>query len=641
MSQLITVFNAFMNWKIINFLSFHSDYTMERRKKTRYDVEEAVCFVLDPGSDSELSDLESDEDDDFDDRFLNRDIEEKMESLDSVDEGDSFDNKEEAKSQDESDNDGEHEAINNEQKKTNNKQRRTYRWRNREPPVVNDTFSGQAFSLPPESFHELTPMWYFKQFWDEDMMNNLVEQTNLYSVQKTGTTVETTLEEMEQLIGIQMKMALVKMPKVDNYWAEETRYPPVADVMSLKRYKKLRQFLHANDNSLKDTNENKGNKLYKVQPILDALRNNCQKIEQEEFMSIDEQIVPAKTKFSGIRQYNPKKPNKWGFKNFVRAGQSGLIYDFFFYTGAKSAGKEKCTAKDVVLKLCSNIERGCNFKLFYDNWFATLDLGLELKEQGILTVATIRSNRLSGCNLRSEKELKKQGRGSFSYMTDQNSGITVIKWCDNKCVHLVSTYIGINSVGTVKRWNPATKTYIDVQCPEMVKVYNKSMGGVDLVDMLIALYRCKVKTKRWHLLLIFHCVDIAKVNAWLLYRRFCNQLSIPAKQQMPLLKFVSKLSNALIKAGKLGTNTARAGRPSKRRSVGSDSEAPKKGRAPVVALPTQDSRYDQCHHWPEHKEQKNRCRLCKTGYSRVYCEKCHISLCLTSNRNCFRDFHTK
>ena len=166
------------------------------------------------------------------------------------------------------------------------------------------------------------------------------------------------------------------------------------------------------------------------------------------------------------------------------------------------------------------------------------------------------------------------------------------------------------------------------------------MGGVDLVDMLIALYRCKVKTKRWYILLIFHAIDIAKVNAWLLYRRFCDQLSIPAKLQMPLLQFVSKLSDALIKAGKPSTNRICPGRPSKWESM-EDDVMPKKGRNPVTALPTEDARFDQFCHWPEYKEQKNRCRLCKTGYSRVYCEKCQLCLCMTSNRNCFKEFHTK
>ena len=203
-------------------------------------------------------------------------------------------------------------------------------------------------------------MQYFKRFLTDEMTNQLVDQTNLYSVQKTGFSIQTNKEEIEQLIGIQMRMGIVRMRRYQCFWAAETRYDPVANTMSLKRYEKLRQLLHANDNSLIDTPENKGNRLYKVQPILEALTANCQNIEQEECQSIDEQIVPAKTKYSGIRQYNLKKPHKWGFKNFVRAGKSGLIYDFFFYVGAKNTCTDQCSAKSVVTKLCEKVPKHCN-----------------------------------------------------------------------------------------------------------------------------------------------------------------------------------------------------------------------------------------------------------------------------------------
>ncbi len=89
--------------------------------------------------------------------------------------------------------------------------------------------------------------------------------------------------------------------------------------------------------------------MFKVSPILDKLRKNCQQIEQEQYQLIDKQIVPAKMEYSGIHQYNPPKPHKWGFKNFKRAGASGIMYDFFFYTGAKSPGAEKISAKSIVL----------------------------------------------------------------------------------------------------------------------------------------------------------------------------------------------------------------------------------------------------------------------------------------------------
>ena len=80
------------------------------------------------------------------------------------------------------------------------------------------------------------------------------------------------------------------------------------------------------DNVEKDKPENKEDKCFKVKPLLEAVRANCQKVEQEVNNSIDEQIILAKPKKSGgVRQYNPKTPHKLGFKNLVRAGESGII----------------------------------------------------------------------------------------------------------------------------------------------------------------------------------------------------------------------------------------------------------------------------------------------------------------------------
>ena len=72
------------------------------------------------------------------------------------------------------------------------------------------------------------------------------------------------------------------------------------------------------------------------------------------------------------------------------------------------------------------------------------------------------------------------------------------------------------------------------------------MGGVDLADMFIALYSSSMKTHRWYLKVLIHCVDIYKVNSWLLYRRYGNQLSIPKRNQMTLLKFSNKAADGLL-----------------------------------------------------------------------------------------------
>ena len=63
--------------------------------------------------------------------------------------------------------------------------------------------------------------------------------------------------------------------------------------------------------------------------MIEALRNQCVKAEREEYHSVDEQVIPSKIKRSKVRQYNPKKPRKWGFKNLLRAGASGFMYEFY------------------------------------------------------------------------------------------------------------------------------------------------------------------------------------------------------------------------------------------------------------------------------------------------------------------------
>ena len=99
------------------------------------------------------------------------------------------------------------------------------------------------------------------------------------------------------------------------------RCPQISKIMSRNRFCSLRHYLHFVDN----TEIAEQDKLSKIKPMIDAVRCECIKVEPEEFHSVDEQIIPSKTKYSKIHQYNLKIPNKWGFKNLVRAGSSEFM----------------------------------------------------------------------------------------------------------------------------------------------------------------------------------------------------------------------------------------------------------------------------------------------------------------------------
>ena len=170
---------------------------------------------------------------------------------------------------------------------------------------------------------------------------------------------------------------------------------------------------------------------------------------------------------------------------------------FLFYAGQKSAGREKCGVSEEVPRLVEKLPKNQNFELFMNNWFSTLPLLSELKTMLILSIATFCSNRFGGCPLMSEKDLKKCGRGWFDYRTDYNTGTHLLKWFDNKCVVIGLSYVGVECTNTLERYNLAQKQKkVKIDCPDMVSQYNRSMGGVDLADILIALCRTNIITRK-------------------------------------------------------------------------------------------------------------------------------------------------
>lgn len=97
-----------------------------------------------------------------------------------------------------------------------------------------------------------------------------------------------------------------------------------------------------------------------------------------------------------------------------------------------------------------------------------------------------------------KKKLKKKGRGSYSAKCDRKKKVMVVKWFDNKSVCLASSYVGVHPLSTTRRYNKTTKSRVDVSMPQIVKHYNSHMGGVDLADMLITIYRTNMKTHKWY-----------------------------------------------------------------------------------------------------------------------------------------------
>lgn len=480
-----------------------------------------------------------------------------------------------------------------------------------------------------------TPLEYFKMFFSDDLIQLTTDNTNLYSVQETGKSINISDDEVSDFIAIHILMGIVDMPSYLDYWSNAFRYEDIAEIMSLKRYQQIRRYIHFVNNR----NQN-DDPYFKVRPVLDIVRRNCLQIDSEKKQSIDEMMVPYKGKKAGSRrQYIKSKPKKWGFKIFVRAGISGFVYDFIVYGGDgtftqhQNFTQEEMTmglGAKIVIGLCQSIKNAPCTAIYFDNFFSSLDLLYVLRyNYGILSLGTIRTNRLQNCDLQDDKVLRKKGRGSFCCRSDNTNKITCVKWYDNKAVSLVSTYVSIEPVTTAKRYDKNQKAKVDVACPNIVKQYNAHMGGVDLMDMLISLYRIPLRTRRWYLSIFAQMVDICLNNAWLLYRRERELLGIEAKK-LSLKEFRRLVAQSL----KLKNKVKR--KRTTTETIGNS----KKIKRTFIPRPPIDVCNDKVDHFPIYST-KGRCRECKTGETHWICTKCNARLCLVKNRNCFYTFHHK
>lgn len=83
-------------------------------------------------------------------------------------------------------------------------------------------------------------------------------------------------------------------------------------------------------------------------------------------------IIPYKGR-SRMKQFNPKKPHKWGITVFALASKSGIVHDFEVYVGKGTVRETKLgISDDIVMRLVSIVPKNKNFKVFIDNTGSTL-----------------------------------------------------------------------------------------------------------------------------------------------------------------------------------------------------------------------------------------------------------------------------
>lgn len=488
--------------------------------------------------------------------------------------------------------------------------------------------------------HGWTPLDYFEQYIDRDLMTMISECSNVMSLSKSGDPLNMSVDEVYHFFGACILMSCIRYPTIRMYWSKALKITAITDRFTRARFFKLRGAIKVvidddvpEDLRMLDT-------FWKVRPFLDRILQGCKSLNRPDCASIDEQMIP----FTGAcpyRQYLPMKPNPVGIKNFVCATADGIVLDFELYQGTNSL-IEKVEEPEglglgslVIERLCQTLQRGT--KVYCDRFFTTIQGAQIMMEKELYITGTIMKNRLAGANhkLPSDKAMKNAGRGTSSEVSAEDGKLCVVKWYDNKPVLMMSVVHGTQPEDTCQRWDKKLKQYVTVSRPSIVREYNIKMGGVDLMDRMISYYRMSTRTKKWTMRMVMHFTDLALANSWLLYRKDHAICAGPKTRPIQFLQFRMEVAKILL-AQHHGADADL--------SEQSEEEDSNQGvKRHVTELPHVSFRRRANAHLPEMIGLKNamRCRQpgC-TGRTRVRCVTCKVFLCLQTERNCYSAFHT-
>ena len=496
------------------------------------------------------------------------------------------------------------------------------------------------------------PLEMFQKYVPEDLFEVITTCTNQRLAER-GKTPNITPEDVLKFFGICFYTSVFKYPWLRMYWSQKYRLPLVADPLTRGKFFDIRANLKIVDDNRVSEDQKRSDRLWKVRPLLDAIRQRCLKLDRPTAAAVDEQMIP----FSGttsLKQYVPNKPNPVGLKNWVLAGENGLMIDFEINQGKQQIIRtltdmpgrpEMGLGEAVVLRLSQTLPEEC--KVYFDRFFTSLPLLDALSDKSIKATGTIMKNRIpKAVKIPTQKDLKNRGASQCSVRQDPAKGpLGITTWLDNKPVVLASNHEGIRPEDECRRWSKRDRKFIYVRRPAVVRFYNKSMGGVDLLDRMVSYYRTSARTKKWTVRVMLHMLDVVATNCWIEYKTGLETSGQgDRKNMLQMMDFKLRLAEQLIEEGsKLDRNRNRILSDDDDDGAGSSGHLGHESQSSYIPVPPLERRHEEAKHMPEMDSGKtsyHRCRLstCKK-LARVKCSSCRVYLCLTSDRNCFKQFH--
>lgn len=326
-------------------------------------------------------------------------------------------------------------------------------------------------------------------------------------------------------MGLLLARGLIgaKNVPLSDLWSEEWGLDIFRKTMSRNRFKEIQRYLRFDDRvSRRQRLQN--DKFTLFSEIWDMFITNCQNhYMPTEDLTVDEQLFPTKCRCR-FTQFMPQKPDKYGIKFWILSEvESKYLLNAIPYLGKDDGRSTKGLGEQVTLQLVEPYKNK-GYHITTDQFFTSLSLAKKLAQSKISLLGTIRSDR------REVPKLTRQPLYSSAfYHSEDGTLLTCYQAKKNKMCYVLSTR---HEFGTICHENRKQK-------PNTILCYNKTKTAVDTLDQMARASSVKSGVRRWPLALFFNVVDLAAINAYVLFRKVTGR-SVTRRQ------FLKELAKALV-----------------------------------------------------------------------------------------------
>lgn len=378
-----------------------------------------------------------------------------------------------------------------------------------------------------------TPLDAFKLFFDDEILAHIVECTNIKitddiiaaivaerDTSKGNHIFEIDLIELRAYLGLLLYRGLAGQSKLRARYIFQDDFgnPVFGATMSRHRFSYIHAKITFEDQTVKENNYN-SDKFAAFRTVYEKFNKHCHEyLVPDDLLAIDETLYPLRTRVS-FKQYNPSKPARYGllFKSI-----NGVRYPYTFVTTVNSGKPESGAGEyyiphviDITQNMVETLDDAVDISgrnISFDRLYTSLPLAEWLLDRGISCLGTLMAN-------------KRFIPAEVKDTTDREENSTEIFYEKGKKVLVLISYVvktkskgkkNVLALTTLRPLLGVTKDDGKVK-PAILKLYDHTKGGTDIIDQRIGSYTVKTKSKRWTIAAFAYVIDTARVNAGTLY----------------------------------------------------------------------------------------------------------------------------